>query len=73
MKTKGHRPANSDVDGYFYQFEEYDRRFDENGLVTYEYIVDYYEIDGIFKKWDREPKYYKGIYIVTSEAYFTYE
>ena len=54
-------------------FEEYDRRFDENGLVTYECITEYVEIDGTYIRWDTKPKYYKGIYVVTLEAHITYE
>ena len=73
MKTVGKRIPNSNIEGSFYGFEEYDRTFEENGLVNYVSFREYEEIDGIFSRYDTEPKYYKGKHFLSVEAHITYE
>ena len=73
MKIVGRRIPNAQIDGTFYGFEEYDRTFDENGLVNYLCYREYREIDGNFKRYDTDEKYYKGTYFLTVEARITYD
>lgn len=73
MKIVGRRIPNAQLEGTFYGFEEYDRTFDENGLVNYLSYREYREIDGNFKRNDTKEKYYKGTYLITVEARITYD
>ena len=58
----GNRPANSSVEGTYFGFEEQERTFDENGYCKTIYLKDYRYMDGVFSRWDTQPKEYHGSY-----------
>lgn len=68
----GTRPANSEVEGTFFAYTEYERVFDDLGYCKTLYFKEFTYIDGVYKKWDAEPKYYKGNYSAEASATIEY-
>ena len=62
MVIWGNRPANSQVDGTYFGYEEFERTHDENGYCKTIYYRDYRYIDGVFSRWNTQPKEYHGSY-----------
>ena len=72
MVYAGNKPANSDVEGTFFSYNEYERTFDANGYCQTILFRDFTYIDGIFSRWDTEPQYYKGTFDAVATATIEY-
>ena len=72
MLEAGDKPANSGVEGNFYEYNEYERTFDENGYCQTLLFRDYTYIDGVYSRWDTDPKQYKGTFDAVATATIEY-
>lgn len=74
MKSYGNRVANATFEGTYKGSEEYNRVFNEYGLVTNMSCTDSAMFDGILKRWNTADTEYHGTYVLTCVAtveYFT--
>ena len=72
MVYAGDDPANSDVDGTYFSFEEYERTFDENGYCQTLLFRSFTFIDGTFSAWRTESQYYQGKFDAVMTATIEY-
>lgn len=72
MVYAGDDPANSDVEGTYFAFEEYERTFDENGYCQTLRFRECTLIDGVFSRWDTKPQSYKGLFDAEMTATIEY-
>ena len=72
MVESGTRPANAEVEGTYFAFNEYERTFDSTGYCQTLLYREYTYIDGTFSRWDTKPQYYKGTFDAVATATIEY-
>ena len=72
MVESGTRPANAEVEGTYFAFNEYERTFDSTGYCQTLLYREYTYIDGTFSRWDTKPQQYKGTFDAVATATIEY-
>ena len=62
MKIWGNRPANAQMDGTYFGYEEFERVYNEQGYCTSLKIKEYKYMQGTLSSWNNGSRYYNGSY-----------
>ena len=64
MRIWGRRPANAQMDGTYFCYEEFERVYNEEGYCTSLKIKEYTYMQGTLTRWNSNPRsrYYNGSY-----------
>ena len=62
MKIWGNRPANAQMDGTYFSYEEFERIYNAEGYCTSLKIKEYTYMQGTLSSWNNGSRYYDGSY-----------
>lgn len=65
MRIWGNRPANAQMDGVYFSFEEFERIYNAEGYCTSLKIKEYTYMQGTLSSWNNGSRYYDGSYEYT--------
>ena len=65
MRIWGRRPANAQMDGIYFSYEEFERTYNAAGYCTSLKIKEYTFMQGTLSSWNNSPRYYDGSYEYT--------
>ena len=65
MRIWGRRPANAQMDGIYFSYEEFERVYNAAGYCTSLTIKEYTFMQGTLSSWNNSPRYYNGSYEYT--------
>lgn len=65
MRSWGRRPANAQMDGTYFSFDEFERVYNAEGYCTSLKIKEYTFIQGTLSSWNNGSRYYDGSYEYT--------
>ena len=65
MRIWGNRPANAQMDGIYFSYEEFERVYNAEGYCTSLKIKEYTFMQGTLSSWNNPSRYYDGSYEYT--------
>ena len=72
MRIWGRRPANAQMDGIYFSFEEFERVYNTEGYCTSLKIKEYTYMKGTLSSWNNGSRYYDGSYEYTATCAIEY-
>ena len=72
MRIWGNRPANAQMDGIYFGYEEFERVYNTEGYCVSLMIKEFTYMQGTLSSWNNSPRYYDGSYEYTLNCSIEY-